>query len=116
VSSDLEIMQGADLSLLVTYTDDDGEPFDLTGWTARMQVRGSYNDTSAAIDISTTPNDQGRIDIDLPTGTLAVAIVAAATATVTRERNVWDLFVYGPAGQVETLVRGEATLLRRVTR
>ena len=49
----LTIEQGATLDRTLTWTDGDGVLVDLTGYTARAQVRDGKDATSAEVDLTT---------------------------------------------------------------
>jgi hypothetical protein len=59
-----------------TKVDGVDTPINLTGFTARMQVRSSVKATTPLLSISTTT---GEISIDGPTGTITINVPAATT-------------------------------------
>lgn len=90
-------------------------PRDLTGYTARMQIRPSV--ASETIILSLTSPD----DIIITTNDAGIQIVIAASVTETLDFDsaVYDLELENPAlspPYVHRLVEGEVTLLKEVTR
>ena len=74
----IEIEQGGDYALAVTYKDSAGLVFDLSsGYTALMSIKESYQDTSA-IDSLTTAS--GEITLTSGIGTSVVGTIAIDTS------------------------------------
>lgn len=87
-------------------------PKDLTGWTARLQIRESIEDTTTLVSL-TSPSD---IVITLATAEIAITISAAVTAALDFEEGVYDLELEDGAGNVTRLVEGVVTFVKEVTR
>ena len=90
-------------------------PIDLSGYSARMQVRPDYASTTVLIELST---DNTRITITPLTGTLALFISDADTTALafTDASAVYDLELIQPGGEVIRLLRGTVTLSPEVTK
>lgn len=110
---DITIEQGATFRLIFVYTDDDGVPFDLTGYTARMQGRTSFDDASTVFSLSSADGD---ISIDPMAGEITITMPAADTAAMPRNAGVWDLELVTAGGDVVRLVQGNFTVSPEVTR
>ena len=67
-------------------------PWDLTGYTAKMQIRKSAPETYAPITLSTYPG-QGLI-IDGPAGIITMTLTATQTGTLLPSSAVYDMEVY----------------------
>jgi hypothetical protein len=107
----LTIEQGATFLLTLIYQDDTGAPANLTGYTARMQLRASKAATSTALELTT---ENGRISINGSAGQINLTIDAVTTGTLTGA-GVYDLeLVNGEI--VERLVEGSYTISTQVTR
>ncbi|MFN7019896.1 MAG: hypothetical protein ACK4WH_01035 [Phycisphaerales bacterium] len=105
---DVEAYQG-DTWQLVIYFERDGVPIDLTGYTAKMQVRAgrSSSATLLADAICTIGSPTlGRIDVEVPKETMAG--IAAG-------RYWWDVQVTSGAGVRTTLAFGEVLVLPEIT-
>lgn len=107
----LTIEQGATFTLAMFYQDDAGAAVDLTGYTARMQLRSSVDAAQAAIELTT---QNGRIVIDGARGQIMLNIAAADTAGLTGS-GVYDLeLVQGAA--VQRVLEGAYQVNPEVTR
>lgn len=110
VNYDIVIEQGATFGLVITHENPDGTPINLTGMTARMQIRDSADD-SLILELTT---ENGRITLGGTAGTITLAVTAADTAALTRG-GVYDLELVNGA-EVNRLVQGKATLSEEVTK
>jgi hypothetical protein len=110
----LEIQQGATLSLTATWADSTGAAVNLTGYTARMQVRASYDATSTVLALTSAAGD---IVLGGAAGTIAITASATVTAALTAPWNgVYDLELVSGGGVVTRLLEGPATVSPEVTR
>jgi hypothetical protein len=85
---------------------------DITGYTARMQLRSLPNDPYAVLTLTETSG----ITIDGPTGTLAVRATAAQTAAISAGPYYYDLEITSPTGVKTRIVQGELNVNAEVTR
>ena len=120
---DLIIEQGAAFWRRLTWQDGDGNPVDLTGYSARMQVRDGYG--GAQVIELTTAN--GRITLGGADGTIELSIAATDTAALSvdlsdcrrtvpaRQRHVYDLELEASDGTVTRLVEGLADIHAEAT-
>jgi hypothetical protein len=110
---DLEIKQGATLSLTATWKDSTGAAINLTGYTARMQVRSAYDATSTILSLTSSSG----ITLGGAAGTIAITASATVTAALTAPwAGVWDLELVSGGGVVTRLLEGAATVSPEVTR
>lgn len=87
-------------------------PVDLTGYTARMQVRSSVSSDTILLDLTT---ENGGILLDDTTKTITIIISATNTALITWTKGVYSLeLVIGTT--VSTLVTGNVYVQKEVTR
>src|SRR5947209_3763013 len=94
----LEVQQGATLALIFGWYNplpnvtppqpDLTSPVDLTGWTARAQVRGHYSDTNPYLDLTTA---NGGVVLGGVAGTIQLVASASTTAALNFTSGVWDL-------------------------
>ena len=99
----ITLIQGATFIMSITWYDPDGNPVDLTGYSARMVWRGTVQDTgNPIIDLSTT---NGLITIS---GSLLTFTVPAATTTTLEDgqQMVYNLFITSPTNIVNPLMAG----------
>jgi hypothetical protein len=75
--------QGASFNVLMTYKDSLGALVDLTGYTAAMQVRKTYQDVTPILAITDTPDiAKGQITLGGALGTIRVEFVPDYLSTV----------------------------------
>jgi hypothetical protein len=113
----LEINQGATFRRRLTWlTGSPATPVDLTGWTARMQIRSTVESAAVLHELTT---ENGGITLGGIAGTIDLYISATATAAFAwPSAAVYDLELVAPGvgGDVYRLVGGSVTLSREVTR
>lgn len=109
----LVIDQGATLRESFTYRDSNNAVVDLTGYTARSQVRTSYSATGTVLSATSAA---GTLAITAATGLIAFNVPATTTAALTPGNYVWDLEIVDPSGIVTRLVGGTCTVTPEVTR
>jgi hypothetical protein len=102
------IEQGSTWDPVLTVRDTD-----LTGYTARMQIRAAVDAPDVLVDLSTT---NGRITIDGPAGRIKPLLTDVDTAALTWKQGVYDLELVSPSGHVDRLLQGTVTIDPEVTR
>lgn len=106
------IEQGATFDTTLTWKDEAGTPVNLTGYTARMQIRPEVGSSTVTLDLTTA---NGRIALGGAAGTIRLTIDAATTAALLPSVQVHDLeLVVGST--VTRLLRGSVTIDPEVTR
>lgn len=110
---DFEIEQGATLIKPLVWKDDAGTPRNLTGFTARMQVRQSASSDDVLLELNT---ENGRIQITAGTGTVTLIFSAATTAAIDWRRGKYDLELVASDGTVTRLIEGEISVSKEITR
>lgn len=88
-------------------------PVDLTGYTARMQIRAKIDDPVVIQELTT---ENGRINISNVSKTITMNIPAATTAGYTFSTAVYSLEMISSGGQVTPFCSGTITLVKEVTR
>ncbi len=104
--------QGATFTRVLNATDDANDPIDLTGYTARMQVRRDLDATGILIELTT---ENGRITLGGATGDITLTIDADDTSAIPRP-GVYDLELESDSGIVIRLLKGAFTLDSEVTK
>lgn len=108
----LTVEKGASYSQVIRWKDDDGNAINLTGATARMQVRAATN-VSTALFEATTANGKLAIVGDL--GQITLTISATESAAFTWSFGKYDLEVITADGLVYRLLRGTMSISAEVT-
>lgn len=100
----------------ILYLDVNGNPINLTGYSATFSARQTVNSNDPPIILATTGN--GLITINGLNGSIQINLGSAFTSILPILYNgVWDLWIYGPAlYPVTRLVGGTISILEPVTR
>ena len=109
---DITIEQGATFQMNLTWKDSTGSPVNITGYSARMQVRENYESESTLVSLTSSGGD---IVLGGALGTIAITITASATQSLQLEEAVYDLELVSGA-TVTRLIQGRAIISREVTR
>ena len=88
-------------------------PVDMTGYTARMQIREKITSTDTILQLTT---ENSGIIIDNGNKTIKINISATATAALNFTTAVYGLEMVSSGGQVTSFVAGNISLVKEVTR
>lgn len=110
---DFDIEQGATLLKPIVWKDSTGSPVNLTGYTAKMQVRKSVSSQEVLLEMSTV---NGKLQLTPSTGTITMVFSAATTAAIDWRSGKYDLELTSADGTVTRLIEGEITVSREITR
>lgn len=110
---DITIEQGATFSLVLTWKDSQGNPIDLTGYTAKMDVRRSYSSSDTLLSLTTS---NGGVSLGGISGQVIMHASATITESISPTSAIYDLELESPTGFVTRLIEGRATISPEVTR
>lgn len=122
---DFTIEQGTTLDLTITWKDSTNALVNLTGYTARMQIRPDIASATVLYELNTSPTTgQGTITLGGAAGTIRLQASAAHTAAFNWAVSsgssvataVYDLELTSGSGVVTRLVKGTVSLDFEVTR
>jgi hypothetical protein len=88
-------------------------PIDLTGWTARMQIRSEIDSTTVLISLTT---ENGGIALGDDAGTIELYISAEDTADIDWDCAVYDLELVNIDDEPDRILAGRITISDEVTR
>ena len=108
----LEIQQGDTFAEQLDLRGADGLPIDLTGATARMQLRPYPSSPTVVIELSTV---NGRLSIQ-PAGVIIMMLTASDTALLQPGAGVYDMKLTYANGIVDTIIEGRYVIDPQVTR
>jgi hypothetical protein len=108
----ITIEQGATFRLSITWKAD-GVAVDITGYTARMQVRHRYSSTDTLLSLTSAAGD---IVLGGSAGTIVVTASATATAAITERAAFYDLELVSGSGVVTRLLQGAVSITPEVTK
>ena len=104
--------QGATFSRVLTWKDSDGDPVNLAGYSARMQVRSIVSSASPVLSLTT---ENGQITLGGALGTITLLVPASAMDDVPGGSYAYDLELVS-GSTVTRLVMGSFTVRAEVTR
>lgn len=111
----ITIKMGATFDLPISYTDELGNPINLLGYTAKMQVRDTPKASNPPLLDLTTEN--GNIDIDGLNGIVEVTIDRNVTAALPPNwTGFYDLFIISPSNYWILLLEGTVYIEPDVTK
>jgi hypothetical protein len=87
-------------------------PINITGYTAKMQMRSSPDDPTAVLTLTT---ENGGIVLTGPTGNIALHATAAQTGAINQGPYEYDIEIY-QASSVIRVVQGQIEVSAQVTR
>jgi hypothetical protein len=105
------IDQGSTWTLQLVYNDPNGDPINLTGYTAKMQVRRKFDSATAVLTLSTS---NGGISITGATGTINLIATDEQTGAIEGGLYVYDLELEN-GGAITRLIQGQVTVSPQVT-
>ena len=88
-------------------------PTNLTGYSARMQIRANINDATVIEELT---SENGMINISNINKTITLVIPATTTALYNFSTAVYSLEMISSGGQVTPFCAGTFTLVKEVTR
>lgn len=107
------IYQGATFRRRLRWLQPDRTPMDLSGCTARMQVRAEVESPAVLLTLTT---EDGRIALGGTAGTIDLIVSDGDTAPLAWGCGVWDLEIEHPGGDVTRLAQGSISVSPEVTR
>lgn len=106
--SDIFIDQGSTYSSTIDVLDTNGLPFNLTGYSARGQIRKSYSSANAIVFAT---------NINLPlTGKVNISLTSSQTRGMKAGRYVYDVEIYNNGGHVIRISEGQVEISPASTR
>lgn len=108
------VYQGTDYAQQLIWRDNGVTPVNLTGFTARMQIRKRVSSETPFIELTT---ENGGITLGGALGTIDLHMTPAQTAALSwRGEAVYDLELVPANGAVTRLMEGKVILSPEVTR
>lgn len=109
---DMILDQGSTFSNVIQITDSEETPLNLTGFTARMQVRPSVSSSTVLLELT---NANSRITITAAEGKINLSVDATTTSGLTPGNYVYDLETVN-GSVVERILQGSFLIRAEVTR
>lgn len=108
----IKIDQGATFERLLVVRDEDDNLMNLTGYTARMQVRPEIDSNEILVELTT---ENGRLVLGGANGTIYMTLSPEITETIDTD-GMYDLEIVSNGGAVHRLMRGPFVVNPEVTR
>lgn len=105
--ANLFIDQGATFYTIITLTDSNGDPIDITGYTGAAQMRKHYTSSTAKTFTVALGNTNG---------TIALSMSANTTANIEAGRYLYDVELTDGSGSVSRVFEGIVTVNPNITR
>lgn len=107
----IKIDQGSDFSLVVEWKDPAGAPINMTGFSAKMDIRDRAGDP----DLIDSFSVGSGLTITGAAGRVTLSITASESSAWDFDRAVYDLEVTSGGGAKTRLIQGAVLLSREVT-
>ena len=114
MTGDQAIEQGASFYKKIVWKDSLDAPINLTGYSARMQIRPSLKASKVIVELGTSPGS--GIALGGALGTIELSLTAAQTAAITESQGVYDLELISGSGFVTRMMGGAVEFSPEVTR
>lgn len=107
----LTLTQGQAWTETLTIKNSLGAAVDLTGYTAKAQIRPSPQSATVLAEITCT------FAVDRTTGVIVISLTGTQTAAMpANSASVWDMFITDTSGNSLRILQGQVTTIARVTR
>ena len=108
--ANLSVDQGASFTSDVTVKDANGNPFDLSGYTAQAKLAKWYNSVNTRVSFTTT------VAADATTGIVSLQLSKTQTEALDDTRYVYDLEItQTSSGNVTRVIEGIITVRPQVS-
>lgn len=108
---DIQCDQGSTWNLRLTYKDSNDAAINLTGYTARMQIRPRLESSTVTASLTSGSG----ITLGGAAGTVDLTLTAVQTAVITAGSYVYDVELVN-GGTVDRIIEGAFVVRREVTR
>jgi len=105
---ELFLEQGTTFNTTITLDDVDSEPYNLTGYQAKSQMKKSYYSANATANFVVTITDAIN-------GSISISLDSANSANITAGRYVYDVAIKDTSNNVTRVLEGIVNVLPRVT-
>jgi hypothetical protein len=104
--------QGTPFSLVYTWTDSNGNPINLTGYSARLHVATDLTNKTSIILFTTGTGATAGTSLTLggSSGVVTATATDVATTAMTFQTAVYALFVQSPGGVTTKLLEGDVVV------
>lgn len=108
---DFEIDQYASFQTTITWTEDDGTPIDMTGYTVKMDIKTGY-DGNLILSLDSADDS---ITVVEASGQMTFVITPSQTASFNFVRAFFDVVATSPDGFATRVIEGTFLLNKGIT-
>lgn len=105
------LKQGVSFEKILTMRDSNGNPVNLTGYTAKMKIKRSTK-SETIYELNTTNN---RIQLGGTSGNITLTLTAAETASVPFGRYIYDLILTDSLGKTYEFATGQIFIFDNIS-
>jgi hypothetical protein len=109
----LTIEQGATFRYKFAWVDAKKRAINLTGYTARMQIRATVDSVPILVELTTS---NGGLILNEIGGIVSLYISSIQTSALSWTKGVYDIELVSPNSDVYRMVSGSVTVSKEVTR
>jgi hypothetical protein len=111
-TANIAFEQGAPFELVYTWTDDNGNPFNVTGYTAQFIVATDLINKTQILLVDSAGGGAANTSLAVGTtdGTFTVQATAAATTAMTFINGVYALIVQSSGSAISKLLEGQVVV------
>ncbi|CAB4122175.1 hypothetical protein UFOVP26_109 [uncultured Caudovirales phage] len=109
----LTIEQGATFRYKFAWVDTKKRAINLTGYTARMQIRATVEDVAILAELTTS---NGGLVVSEISGIVSLLMSDTQTSAFNWTKGVYDIELISPNSEVYRMVSGSVTVSKEVTR
>lgn len=106
---ELFVEQGSNYSTSITLDDSNGEPFDLTDYQSKCQMKKSYYSTNATAEFATTISSPAE-------GIITLTMNSNVSANIAAGRYVYDVIIKSSSNTVTRVLEGIVNIIPQVTK
>jgi len=110
----MTIEQGSTLNLQLLYKDSNNSIIDLTGYSAKMQIKSDYADNSPSLYLTLSSSAGSGLTITPVSGTIDILVPADSSSLMTFDTAYYDLEI--TSGSIVTrILQGTVKVSKQVT-
>lgn len=113
VNITLTIFKDVTFDELFVLKDDADVEIDLTGYSAKMQIKNCGGSDPVLFELS---NVNGRIILNSSPGEIQLKINDTDTGAIAFDKGVYDLILTDPSGDTELVLRGDVIVKDSITK
>jgi len=111
---DFTVKKGDTWAQVLTFRDGYQTPLNVTGCTARMDIKAAQTDSTSILSL-TTAGTSANMTLGGALGTLTISVAASVTSAITNDTGLYDLQIASSTGATTTFLEGKVTFIDQYT-